>query len=96
MTVCEKVCCIYCGNADVIKYGKSSGKQRFDATGDVEKYFSMKYSYNARKPEIKTKIFEMAMNGRGVRDTARVLKISPSTVIAQLKKSVQPDEGKLY
>ena len=46
----------------------------------------MKYSYNARKPEIKTKIFEMAMNGRGVRDTARVLKISPSTVIAQLKK----------
>ena len=56
----------------------------------------MKYSYNARKPEIKTKIFEMAMNGRGVRDTARVLKISPSTVIAQLKKSVQPDEGKLY
>ena len=27
----KKVYCIYCDNADVIKYGKSSGKQRFEA-----------------------------------------------------------------
>jgi insertion element IS1 protein InsB len=29
----------------------------------------------------------MAMNGSGIRDTARVLKISPTTVIKTLKKS---------
>ncbi|WP_250126511.1 IS1-like element transposase [Chroococcidiopsis sp. CCMEE 29] len=28
----------------------------------------------------------MAVNGSGIRDTARVLKISPTTVIEQLKK----------
>ena len=28
---------------------------------DVEKIFLMKYSYNVRKPEVKTKIFEKAM-----------------------------------
>lgn len=28
----------------------------------------------------------MALNGSGIRDTARVLKISPSTVIQELKK----------
>ena len=31
--VYKKVRCIYCGNADVIKYGKSSGKQRLKAKG---------------------------------------------------------------
>jgi insertion element IS1 protein InsB len=29
----------------------------------------------------------MAINGSGIRDTARVLQISPSTVIAELKKA---------
>jgi hypothetical protein len=29
----------------------------------------------------------MALNGSGIRDTARVLNISPSTVIAELKKA---------
>jgi insertion element IS1 protein InsB len=28
----------------------------------------------------------MALNGSGIRDTARVLKISPTTVINELKK----------
>jgi transposase-like protein len=30
----------------------------------------------------------MAMNGSGIRDTARVLEISPTTVINELKKSI--------
>ncbi len=29
----------------------------------------------------------MAMNGSGIRDTARVLQISPTTVIEELKKT---------
>jgi transposase-like protein len=29
----------------------------------------------------------MAMNGSGIRDTARVLNISPNTVIEELKKT---------
>jgi hypothetical protein len=37
-------------------------------------------------PEVKEKIIDMAMNGSGIRDTARVLKISPSTVINEIKK----------
>jgi insertion element IS1 protein InsB len=45
------------------------------------------YSYQGRLPEVKTQIIEMALNGSGIRDTARVLKISPSTVIAELKKA---------
>ncbi|WP_404791318.1 IS1-like element transposase [Altericista sp. CCNU0014] len=32
----------------------------------------------------------MALNGSGIRDTARVLKISPSTVIEEFKKRARP------
>jgi transposase-like protein len=44
------------------------------------------YSYAGQSSEIKEQIVEMAMNASGVRDTARVLKISPTTVIKELKK----------
>jgi transposase-like protein len=35
---------------------------------------------------VKAHIIDMALNGSGIRDTARVLKISPTTVINELKK----------
>lgn len=37
-------------------------------------------------PEVKQQVSEMAINGSGIRDTARLLKISPTTVIDTLKK----------
>lgn len=37
--------------------------------------------------EVKQKIGDLAINGSGIRDTARVLKISPTTVIEELKKT---------
>ena len=36
---------------------------------------------------IRRQVIDMAINGSGIRDTARVLRISPTTVIAILKKS---------
>jgi transposase-like protein len=44
------------------------------------------YSYTGQSPEIKEQIVEMAMNASGIRDTARVLKISANTVLKELKK----------
>jgi transposase-like protein len=41
-------------------------------------------------PEVKNKIIDMAINGSGIRDTARVLEISPTTVINELKKRILP------
>ena len=42
-------------------------------------------------PEVKQQITEMALNGSGIRDTARVLRISPTTVIEALKKRSSPE-----
>jgi transposase-like protein len=35
----------------------------------------------------------MALNGSEIRDTARVLEISPTTVISELKKRILPRIG---
>ena len=49
--------------------------------------FIQDYTYQAYYPVVQRQISDMAMNGSGIRDTARVLKISPTTVIKSLKKS---------
>jgi transposase-like protein len=45
------------------------------------------YQDCGRAPEIHRQVVDLALNGSGIRDTARVLRISPTTVIAVLKKS---------
>lgn len=84
-----KVKCPYCGSEDVVKYGKSkTGKQRLKCRNSQCSHtiFQLEYEKNAYKPGVKRIIVEMAMNGAGVRDTGRVLKISKDTVSSVLKK----------
>jgi transposase-like protein len=83
------VCCPQCESEQVAKRGKTEqGKQRYIClnSGCPKKTFILDYSYNGHLPRIKTQIIDMAVNGSGIRDTARVLNISPSTVIAEIKK----------
>ncbi len=47
---------------------------------------SFSYQHRARVLEVRRQVVDMALNGRGIRDTARVLRLSPTTVIAVLKK----------
>jgi IS1 family transposase len=44
------------------------------------------YRYKAYEQGIKEQVVDMAINGSGIRDTARVLKINKNTVISTLKK----------
>ena len=87
--VLEPVKCPVCGGTEVIKHGKSGeGKQRYlcQAQGCRGKTFIREYSDLGRLPQIKESIIEMSINGSGIRDIARVLKISPTTVIEEIKK----------
>ena len=47
-------------------------------------------AYPGQSPEVKRQIVDMAMNASGIRDTARVLHVSPTTVIKELKKRNLP------
>jgi transposase-like protein len=46
----------------------------------------LNYRYRACQTGIKECVVEMAINGSGIRDTARVLKINKNTIIRTLKK----------
>lgn len=81
--------CPYCHSPHVGKGGKTStGKQRYRCQNNACAHwtFLVDYRYRGRQPAIKAQIAEMAVNGSGVRDTARVLRISKDTVLSELKK----------
>jgi transposase-like protein len=88
--VLEPINCPDCHSIDVVKYGRSAaGKQRYCCRNSTcpRRSFILNFSYRGRLLEVKQQISDMAINGSGIRDPARVLKISPTTVIETLKKS---------
>ena len=94
--VLEPVLCPACQGADVVKHGQSAaGKQRYKCRNPEcsRSTFIQQYSYRGYLPDIKQQITEMALNGSGIRDTARVLSISPTTVIEELKKIPSSEAG---
>jgi transposase-like protein len=83
------VLCPHCHSEHVIKGGKTkTGTQRYKCTNpDCPRYsFQLELAYKGRLPAIKEQIVAMSVNGSGIRDTARVLQISPTTVMNELKK----------
>jgi transposase-like protein len=87
--VLEPVHCPTCDSTNIVKRGKTAeGKQRYKCHNSecTRHSFVLEYSYRGYLPTVKQQICDMAMNGSGIRDTARVLKISPTTVIEALKK----------
>ena len=88
--VLEPIFCPDCDSSDVVKHGRSAaGKQRYCCRNGAcsRRSFILNFSYRGRLAEVKQQISDMAINGSGIRDTARVLKISPTTVIETLKKN---------
>ncbi|MDH3599942.1 MAG: IS1-like element transposase [Candidatus Tectomicrobia bacterium] len=81
--------CPHCQGTDIVRHGTTrQGKQRYRCRPYRRRgrTFLLDYSYAGQSPEIKEQIVEMAMNASGIRDTARVLHVSPTTVINELKK----------
>lgn len=83
------VLCPCCRSTEVIKAGKQpNGAQRYRCQQAAcrRTIFQVDYSDKGRLPETKRQIVEMALNGSGIRDTARVLGIGTGTVLSELKK----------
>jgi transposase-like protein len=76
-----------------VKRGKTeNANQRYRCQQQVcpVKTFILDYDYNGCLLGVKHQIIEMAFNGSDIRDTARVLAISPTTVSNELKKRTLP------
>ena len=81
--------CPECGSEEVVRYGRQpNGEQRYRCDNrDCARRILLRQYHNAGwVPEVKRQIVDMALNGSGVRDTARVLGVSPTTVLTTLKK----------
>src|SRR5712671_4605853 len=76
--------CSHCHGTDIVRHGTTrQGKQRYRCRACPERgrTFLLEYAYAGQSPEVKRQIVDMAMNASGIRDTARVLRVSPTTVI---------------
>ena len=84
--------CPHCQSTEVIKAGKqTNGAQRYRCQNRqcARRIFLLQYQDRGRAPAIRGQVVDMALNSSGIRDTARVLRISPTTVITVLKKSLR-------
>ena len=82
--------CPHCYSTEVIKAGKqANGAQRYQCQNGqcARRIFLLQYQDRGRALEVRRQVVDMAINGSGIRDTARGLRISPTTVNAVLKKS---------
>ena len=82
--------CPYCHGTDIVRHGMTSeGKQRYRCRAcrlGRGRTFLLEYPDAGQSPEVKQQIVDMALNASGMRDTARVLPVSPTPVIKELKK----------
>ena len=91
----ESITCPACSSLNIKKNGISKQrKQRYRCNG-CGKQFILKYSYRAYLKQIRELIVPMSLNGSGIRDTARVLRVSATTimrVIRQRAESLPPEK----
>ena len=82
--------CPYCHGTDIVRHGMTSeGKQRYrcrECRLGRGRTFLLEYPYAGQSSEVKQQMVDMALNASGIRDTARVLHVIPTTVIKELKK----------
>jgi len=86
------VSCPDCQSTKVVKAGtQPNGTQRYRCQNPActRTIFQLAYVAQGRLPETQRLIVEMTLNGSGIRDTARVLRVSPVTVLSVLKKRAE-------
>ena len=97
------ISCVRCvGHSDLIKFGKSNqGKQRYKCL-KCNKTRVENYTYSAYNNNINRQITLLTKEGLGIRSTARVLKISTTTLLKRIlliaREIKQPamNFGKIY
>src|SRR5262249_29114702 len=85
-----QVQCPDCHSTDVVQYGKqANGTQRYRCNNRdcLRTIFLLQYQDQGRLPAVRQQIVDMTLNGSGVRDIVRVLRVSSATVIDVLKKT---------
>src|SRR6266446_727430 len=82
--------CPYGQGTGIVRHGTTpEGKQRSRCRACLVgrgRTYLLAYTYAGPSPDVKQQIVDRAMNASGIRDTARVLHVRPTTVIKELNK----------
>jgi transposase-like protein len=82
--------CSNCHGTDIVRHGQTRQSKQWYCCREKRcagRTFLLDYTYPGYSPDVKRQIVDMALNASGIRDTARVLHVSPNTVIKELKKT---------
>jgi insertion element IS1 protein InsB len=83
-----QVKCPHCEGTNIKRNGiKSSGQQNY-CCKNCNKQFQSHYRYRGADPKVRKQALEMSMNGSGIRDIGRVLKLAPSSVLDKLRRTM--------
>ena len=87
----EEIICPRCGASHIKKNGiTAQAKQRYRCKKCGKGFlFALSYTYRAYIPILRELIVPLTLNSCGVRDTARVLRISPTTVLHVLREAAE-------
>jgi insertion element IS1 protein InsB len=91
--VSDGVSCPNCKEKRVVKNGTTKNKKQQYYCKDCGKRFIAYYSYNAYKSDTNNNIVLFTKEGLGIRSTARVLKISTTTLLRRIiaiAESIKP------
>ena len=83
------VCCPHCQSEQIVKRGKTrrgTPRSLCQNTAGTTGSFLLDSRNLGGLPEVKPTLIDMSLNASGMRDTARVLRISTDTVLSELKK----------
>ena len=75
--------CKYCGGICVKDGTQSNSRQRYECKSCHRKQQAL-YSYNAYQKGINDEIVTLTKEGVGIRSTARILDISPTTLLSRI------------
>jgi insertion element IS1 protein InsB len=94
----EEIACPRCSSRNIVKNGTTANqKQRYRCKA-CRRQFITDYTYRGCKPSVRQLVLPMTMNASGIRDIARVLQISPNTVLSLIKSAAsavaEPRVGK--
>jgi IS1 family transposase/transposase-like protein len=82
----EEVTCPRCASLHIKKNGiTAKGKQRYRCSG-CHRQFITRYSYQGCVPFVRSLIVPMTLNGSGIRDITRVLRVSINTVLKVIRQ----------
>jgi insertion element IS1 protein InsB len=83
----QEITCPRCSARSIQKNGTTAqGKQRFRCKR-CRRQFILHYSYQGRDPSVRRLIVPLSMNGCGIRDIARLLRVSCNTVLRSLREA---------